>query len=121
MNSRRSVLLGAAGALVACAGRPDLVSFDRGEFALTYAKLMTFGQTLLMSAITKNTKVGVANAYAQSLQKFLDDLTRIDDKITKAIIEAPQKSKDSQDAGLAEIASILTKATPFILPLLATL
>lgn len=116
--NRRAALLGLGTLAAGCASGADLISFDRGEFALTYAKLMTFGQNLLTGAIAKNTKAGVPNAYAIQLKTFLDQLGELDAKVTKAILEAPQKAKDSHDVALGEIASTLTKALPYILPLL---
>lgn len=120
MRRREAVL--ALGALVAgCASGADRISFDRGEFALTYAELYTFGQNLLATAIVRNTKAGIPNAYAQGLQKFSDRLVTVDERVRKAIIDAPQMAKDAHAVGLEEIADIFAKALPLILPLIATL
>lgn len=116
--NRRAALLSLGALAAGCGGRADLISFDRGEFALTYAKLLTFGQNLLTAAIAKNTKAGTPNAHALQLKAFSDQLVELDAKVTKAILEAPQKAKDSQDVALGEIAGTLTKALPYILPLL---
>ena len=118
MRRREAVL--ALGVLAAgCASGADLISFDRGEFALTYAELYTFGQSLIATAIGRNTQAGVLNSYAQGLKAFSDRLAAVDERVRKAIIEAPQTAKTAHAAGLSEIADIFSKALPLILPLLA--
>lgn len=123
---RRTALLrvgafGAAAVAAGCGARADIVSFDRGEFALTYARIFALGQTLLATAIERNTKAGVPNTHAQKLKLFLDDLTAVGAKVEKAIIEAPQNAKNAQDIGLTQVSDLLTKALPLLTPLLGAL
>jgi hypothetical protein len=119
LSRRQASLLGLTALAAGCASGADLISFDRGEFALTYAELYTFGQSLLATAIARNTKAGVLNSYAQGLKAFADRLTAMDERVRRAIIEAPQKAKDAHAVALGDLADILSKALPLILPLIA--
>lgn len=115
---RRAALLSIAGLTAACASA-DRISFDRGEVAITFTKLVTAGLLLLDGAIRKNTKAGVPNEYAMTLTAFAIDLRRVQERVEQAILEAPTKSRELNASGLGEVVNILSKAIPLILPLLA--
>lgn len=116
--NRRTALLGLAGLTAACASA-DRISFDRGAFAITFTKLVTTGLQLLADAIAKNTKNAVPNAYALRLIPFRDALVTLQEQVEKAIIEAPARSRELEAAGIDQAVSVLQKAIPLILPLIA--
>lgn len=115
---RRAALLSLAGGLAASCASVDTISFDRGAFAITFEKLVTSGLLLLNGAIVKNTRGGVPNTYAQQLITFRDELQRVQADVEKQIVEAPEKSRQINIQGLQDVAGIISKAIPIILPLL---
>lgn len=119
MNRRQALTAGGAAAILAACAHVDLVSFDRGEFAITFTKLMTIGQAFVSQSIKAHTKNGVMDAKGIELDKFMGQLIEVQKRVEDAIISAPSNANAANAAGLKDVVDILMKVAPLILPLIA--
>lgn len=118
MDRRALLAAGPIAALLAACAHVDQISFDRGEFAITFTKLITVGLALIQNAINAHTKNGQKDAKAQDLDKFKDELLAVQAKVEKAIIEAPSQANQLNAAGLKDVVDILMKAAPILISIL---
>lgn len=104
-----------------CATGADRISFDRGEFALVYARLMTTGLALLEGAIdaAKKRAKGAASTTVDSLTQYRQALLDVQKRVDDAIISAPAQQQQASAQGLADLGRALAQAIPLILPLIA--